>query len=184
MDFKHIYTGESFGRSCFTYPGLYLNQVQQAHNNSHFVEVGAWKGTSASFMAVEIIRSEKKIQFDVIDTWLGCPDMSDDICVKNGTLYETFLHNIEPIKEYINPIRTTSLEGSLLYKDKSLDFVFIDASHDYESVKADVTAWLPKIKEGGTLAGHDIGHTPVQTAVEELLDGYQITEGCWVHRIL
>lgn len=180
----HFYSNKSFGSSCFTFPNLYLKRVQEAKDGYHFVEIGAWKGMSAACMAVEIINSKKNIKFDVIDTWKGSPEMSQDCDVINGTLYDTFLSNIEPVKQYINPIRTTSLEGSKLYNDKTLDFVFIDAAHDYDSVKADITAWLPKVKESGVLGGHDIGHFPVQKAVEELLDGYEITEGCWVHRIL
>ena len=36
-----------------------------------------------------------------------------------------------------------------------LDFVFLDAAHDYQSVLADLQAWWPRIKKGGVLAGHD-----------------------------
>lgn len=36
-----------------------------------------------------------------------------------------------------------------------LDFVYIDASHDYDSVVADIQVWWPKVKPGGILGGHD-----------------------------
>jgi predicted alpha/beta hydrolase family esterase len=52
-----------------------------------------------------------------------------------------------------------------------LDFVFIDADHKYESVKADIAAWLPKVRPGGHIAGHDY-HSDwpgVQKAVDEVL---------------
>lgn len=43
--------------------------------------------------------------------------------------------------------------------DLSLDFVFIDASHDTQSVIEDIYAWRPKIKPHGGLLGHD-SHWP------------------------
>ena len=81
----------------------YKNQIRQAKENSHFVELGIWKGRSASFMAVEIINSGKKIKYDVVDTWLGTPSLgtkeySRSPLVKNGTLYEHFLDNIKQKK--------------------------------------------------------------------------------------
>lgn len=39
--------------------------------------------------------------------------------------------------------------------NSSLDWVYIDAAHDYESVKADLAAALPKIKASGWILGHD-----------------------------
>lgn len=49
----------------------------------------------------------------------------------------------------------TSLEATAKIPDYSLDFVYIDARHDYESVMEDLNAWQSKVRPGGVLAGHD-----------------------------
>ena len=41
------------------------------------------------------------------------------------------------------------------FEDNSLDFVYIDADHSYQAVKADIVVWYPKVKDGGFLGGHD-----------------------------
>lgn len=51
--------------------------------------------------------------------------------------------------------------------DRELDFVFIDADHSYEGVKKDIEAWLPKLKEGGLIGGHDFDQEGVERAVGE-----------------
>lgn len=63
----------------------------------------------------------------------------------------------------------SSLEAIQFINDAELDFAFIDASHAYEDVKADILAWLPKIKKGGYLFCHDYGlFEGVTRAVDEL----------------
>ncbi len=51
--------------------------------------------------------------------------------------------------------RKRSLDAALDFADGSLDLVYIDAEHDYDSVVSDISAWLPKIRKGGWIAGHD-----------------------------
>jgi len=53
------------------------------------------------------------------------------------------------------------------FDDESLDFVFIDADHSYESVKKDIFIWKRKIKENGLLMGHDMNWGDVSRAVGE-----------------
>lgn len=158
----------------FDYESLYQHVVQKYPSGSHFVEIGIFKGKSAAFMAVEILNSGKQIKFDCVDTWYGSPEhFSGESCedkdVVDGKLYQKFLENMTPVKGLYTPVRTTSLLASRLYQDQTLDFVFIDAEHTYAAVKEDIAAWLPKIKRGGMIGGHDWVWPEVRNAIEDSL---------------
>ena len=77
-----------------------------------------------------------------------------------------------------------SHEAAALYPDHSLDFVFIDAAHDYGNVKKDIQAWAPKVKETGIIAGHDyFGAEGVRAAVDEFFTSVETNfeEGYWLY---
>jgi hypothetical protein len=128
----------------FSYAYLYEHIVNSCNYNDqyHFVEIGSWKGRSSSFMAVEILNSNKNIKFDCIDTWSGSEEHYDpnnnvyepSLLIDSDYLYNLFLMNTQPVKHIINPIRKPSIQASELYNDNSLDFILIDAAHDYDNV--------------------------------------------------
>ncbi len=64
-----------------------------------------------------------------------------------------------------------SVEAARQVADHCADFVFIDAGHSYEAVKADIEAWWPKVRPGGWFGGHDYhpAHPGVIQAVDEAL---------------
>jgi len=166
----------------FNYEDLYSNIVKNATNDSLFVEVGSWKGRSSVFMAVEIINSGKNIKFHCVDTWEGSPEHSNEDVIKNNTLFKLFCNNIKEVQHIIHPVKMSSVQASSLYEDKSIDFVFIDACHEYECVKEDIVHWLPKIKSGGLIAGHDYSWDGVRAAVHEILPKAQpISKDCWYY---
>lgn len=162
-------------------PKLYKQIVEEAQDGSHFVEIGCWLGSSTSCMVVEIINSKKNIKFNCIDTWLGSIEHQNDPYVIEGTLYRKFIENMKPVEGYYTPIRKASTEAAKLYADNSLDFVLIDGAHDYENVKADITAWLPKVKVGGILAGDDYPWPDVNRVVNELLQNV-IVDYHWLYK--
>ncbi len=69
-------------------------------------------------------------------------------------------------------IISDSVAAAQLFPDASLDWVHLDARHDYASVKADIETWLRKIKPGGWLSGDDYNEEKwpgVVRAVREVL---------------
>jgi predicted O-methyltransferase YrrM len=184
---EHFYN-KTTGENWFNYPNLYKSMVDRFPHGSHFVEVGVWKGMSACFMAVEIINAGKDIKFDCVDTWAYVAPEAGIAEQKYSGLYETFLANIAPVKERITTVRELSWDGAARYKDASLDFVFIDAAHDYASVVKDLNAWYPKLKKGGVLAGHDYRPSEgVFAAVNDFFkDKHEVAckETCWVVEVV
>lgn len=159
----------------FDFESIYSEAVNK-FDDALFVEIGSWLGKSTSYMGVEILNSKKNIKFDCIDTWEGSKGYEDEEVYndiikkfKNSSIYQEFLKNIEPVKDYINPIKNYSYNVVNNYKDNSIDFLFIDGAHDYESVKKDIEDWFPKVKNTGMICGHDyVSNTPgVIKAVNE-----------------
>jgi len=78
-----------------------------------------------------------------------------------------------------------------MIEDGSLDLVFIDGDHSYEGVRLDIDLWLPKVREGGVISGHDYNNTNkygdafkgVDKAVHETFDkDFKIkADSVWVH---
>jgi len=70
----------------------------------------------------------------------------------------------------------TSKRAVTCFDDEFFDFVFIDASHLYEDVKADMSLWWKKVRIGGLLAGHDFSMQGVSTAVHDYMFENKIKE--------
>jgi SAM-dependent methyltransferase len=186
---EHFYESSKFGEEWFSYPTLYTDMVHQFPSGSKFVEVGCWKGRSSAYMCVEIANSTKDIDFYCVDIWNVSPEREqEEPELKN--LYDMFLENLKPVEAYYKPMKIPSVDAAKKFKDGSLDFVFIDAGHEYDAVKEDILAWFPKIKPGGILAGHDLYPTEptwgdVYKVVEELFPNKyetRIEESCFLVR--
>lgn len=183
---KHFYKGIP-GWSRFT--PIYAQMVREAPTDrpSRFVEVGAWKGRSAAFMGVEIANSGKPIAFFVVDTWEGSdePVHRADKDVQAGRLEEVFLQNTAPVSRWIQPVTGKSHVIAQTFPQDSLDFVLLDASHDYESVYRDLESWYPRVRPGGVIAGDDYTWKGVRRACDEFFGrdvAYEKQPYCWMVR--
>lgn len=169
----------------FTFPKLYSEMVARFPSGSRFLEIGTYAGQSFAYLGVEIVNSGKDIELIGIDGF-GWPGEAS---------LESFMRNMEPFQYEAPQFRMKVLKGNSVdlssqFEDQSLDFVFIDANHTYEAVKADIRAYLPKVKPGGVLAGHD--YHPVEHEVKKAVDelftpgSFQVdTEStCWIYEVI
>jgi len=157
---------------------LYQRMAKQ-FPEGHFVEIGAWMGVSTRYMGGLI--KDTKIVFDVVDHFRGEPESGYQqkvVKLYGGSIYEQFKLNMEKAECWtsINKVHIEySNEAVKHYKDKSLDFVYIDASHDYESVYQDIKNWIKKVKEGGIIAGDDYNSfEEVKEAVNTFFKGRKL----------
>jgi predicted O-methyltransferase YrrM len=158
----------------------FLAGLMQELGLKTFVEVGAKEGRTTG----HILKTIPDSTAIAIDPWMANPaEQNGD--VKRET-YEKwdfakieaeFWANVGDAKDRCRMLRRTSLDAAEAMKrgeeeegaKHDIDIVFIDALHDYESVKADIAAWLPLVRSGGVLAGHDFNHKwpGVERAVAE-----------------
>jgi len=146
------------GPNWFSGANIYRRFVASVTMPAVAVELGAWKGRSACCMGAEIARSGRPIRFFAVDHWQGsageAPHEQDED-VRADRLYEIFLENIAPLAAFVKPIRSDTVAAAKRFEDGSVDFLYVDASHTYAGVLADLVAWYPKAKVGGVIAGDD-----------------------------
>jgi len=103
-------------------------------------EIGVMKGETAMFLLK------------------NCPQIEAYLLVDPKIHYPFY----EAVMKYKTSFfKMKSEQAALLIADKSLDLVFIDGLHDFRNVTLDLNLWLPKVRKGGILCGHDYGQLTV-----------------------
>ena len=116
----------------------------------HQLDVGAEVGVYMAGFSMHILNSEPRIRkLYSIDQWCDFEGVTVDR-ILNGAR-----KNLAPFGERSEIVHLPSIEASRLFKNDSLDFLYLDADHDHDPVQQDLIHWWPKIKAGGCLAGHD-----------------------------
>jgi len=139
--------------------------VERFSSGSRFVEVGTYLGRSICSLGDLIERSGKHIEVIGVDTCQGSgvegPRAKDyhaaAVAAGGGTFAGTLHQNVLACghASRISLIISTSLTAATFFPDGSLDWVHLDARHDFASVIADISAWRPKVKADGWLSGDD-----------------------------
>jgi len=136
-------------------------------------ELGLWEGKTIS----HVLARCPQLSMLGVDLWEAQPDNPGP----EG--YEGWDHDehericrerCAPFGDRARLIKGYTVTAANEVEDASLDFVFIDADHSEQGCRADISAWLPKIKPTGWIMGHDINWPGVKAAVGDMLPGYEI----------
>jgi hypothetical protein len=163
----------------------YLELLDATPEGGVFVELGCYKGKSTSFIGVEIHKRKRDINFFAIDSFQGATNSTDANEIKAyegiSEIEESYTYNVAPIGNKIKTIVSLTDEAAQYFDDKSVDVIFVDGGHSYEVVKADIEAWLPKMKPNGIMAGHDyMAWIGVNRALTEIFGTpHKVENDCW-----
>ena len=153
------------------------------------IEIGSYHGINAHFL----LKERTSLHLFMVDNWK--PYDKDSMYIKNdilgfhseeewGTIHDIAKGNTEFANSRRIMLLLSSEEASKHFSDKSLDFVFIDAGHTYIDTVNDIECWLPKVKVGGFISGHDYEFDCEKWKVKEAVNdclvvkrGLQITLG-------
>jgi hypothetical protein len=87
-------------------------------------------------------------------------------------LYGEVKELLSQFGERVELVRKKSTEAALDFEDGSLDFVFIDAIHDYENCFNDINYWHNRVRKGGYVMGHDWEHPSFPGVQKAVIDHY------------
>lgn len=114
------------------------------------VEVGTEKGKYAEILCKGI----PDLKLYCVDYWNPYPGYRENISKEK---YQKFYEITQDrLKNYdVELVRKFSMDAVRDFEDKSLDFVYIDGSHEFQQVVNDISEWIKKIRPGGIISGHD-----------------------------
>ena len=130
----------------------YINELIQKHKLKVGAEIGVRDGVFSEYL----LSQNPDLKMYAVDVWQSVPGMSisDSNRDHQANLTET-MTRFKPYRERVTILKSISTTAARYVSSKSLDFVFIDAGHDFKSVVDDLRAWYPKVKSKGWLTGHD-----------------------------
>lgn len=130
------------------------------HGYTTGAEIGVYRGRTT----FALLKACPELNLVAVDQWKHISKKTPK-AVEIGlagndmdSAFRYFIRNANLYKAQLTILRGGSVEMSKKVKDGSLDFVFIDADHRYGAALADIKAWTPKVKEEGTICGHDYDH--------------------------
>jgi hypothetical protein len=138
-----------------------------APDASVVVELGCWLGQST----LELLKKAVSADVICIDHWQGSAEHRAHRLFPKllPTLYDRFLANVWEHRERVIPVKETTTVGIRLLADHDIkpDFIYVDASHEYEDVRGDIELSLSMFPNA-VLCGDDYNWPGVRNAIADI----------------
>lgn len=130
------------------------------------VEIGSYSGEGT------VVLADHFKEVLAVDPWENGYD-PNDVASHQCPMEDVFNAFTErtKVKGNINFSRGKSLDALEFVADGSLDLVYVDGDHRYEGALSDIKGWLPKLRKGGCMTGHDFSFPTVRQALSETFKG-------------
>jgi hypothetical protein len=136
---------------------------------------GAEVGVAFGSMSMSLLQQLPGLSLLGVDPYVPY-DNDDAMSLSKSQMHQVYMfthgrvHTAFPGRFKL--MRKPSLAAAARVPDEWLDFVFLDGDHRHDAVAADIRAWMPKVKKGGLICGHDFtpGWPGVVQAVKEAAD--------------
>lgn len=131
-------------------------------NDNGLISMGVEVGCAWGDLSKKVLSQWVGYKYYMVDSWRILPKEEYH---ENQSLfdYQSWKKQCEEIAEKdkrVVLVNMTSVEAVKLFTDNSLDFVYIDAAHDFHNVDRDIRQWWTKLKPGGLFGGHDFLTSP------------------------
>jgi len=145
-------------------------------DHSFGCEVGVHAGETAGFLLKNLPKIKR---YYAVDPWLIYEMYDGEMYRKPGhkkyksmkSAYDNYMEIVKPYKGKVITYKMTSVDASKHIPKDYLDWVFIDANHEYKYIKENLDLWSWRVKTGGVVAGHDYGNKwkGIKKAVDEFV---------------
>lgn len=127
-------------------------------------EIGVWAGEFSELLC----RTIPGLELTCVDPWKAYKTYNER---KNNQArldgaYREAIARLAPFDCTL--LRMTSLDAAARIPDRSLDFVYVDSNHQEPFISQDLAAWMPKVRSGGILSGHDYHAKPKRPHLQEV----------------
>jgi hypothetical protein len=118
-------------------------------------KLGAEIGVESGVYSEALLKANPQATVYSIDPWAPYRGYKD--FTKETTFSKLQAAARDRLGQYPNSkvLQKFSADALHDFEDGSLDFVYIDANHQFEHVLFDVSEWTKKVRPGGIVAGHD-----------------------------
>lgn len=158
--------------------GRYIASLVEENGFILGAELGVKEGKT-----LETILAYSECCMIAVDTWAP---RSNELESYDNWDFGAFEEQVRQVAAHY-PGRVTIIQSSTHEAAKEvayLDFVFIDADHSHEGVRADIRDWSPKVREGGLVIGHDWDWPSVRRAAEEAFTDIETgPDNLWISRL-